>query len=142
MYPSIFTTDPFGDLLGLRTLLADAPDAGAPRSWTPAVDWEDRGDHYVVRADLPGIKPADVGIELDHDVLRIKGERRAEPAPEGGDARRRRIERAHGVFERSLRLPEDADPDAVEARGEHGVLHVRIGKQAAVAPRRIEVRHD
>ena len=140
MYPSIFATDPFGDFLGLRALLADGP-AAAPRGWTPAVDWEDRGDHYVVRADLPGVKPADVGIELDQDVLRIKGERHAEAAPES-ETRGRRLERAHGTFERSLRLPEDADPDAVEARGEHGVLHVRIGKQAAVAPRRIEVRHD
>ena len=77
---------------------------------------------------------------VDED-LRIKGERRAERAPADGDrARYRRLERAHGVFERSLRLPEDADPDAVEARGEHGVLHVRIGKQAAVAPRRIAVQ--
>ena len=83
-----------------------------------------------------------MAIELDHDVLRIKGERRAETAPEdGGDARYRRLERAHGVFQRSLRLPEDADPDAVEARGEHGVLRVRIGKQAAAAPRRIAVQH-
>ena len=142
MYPSIFAADPFGDFLGLRALLADGPAAAAPRGWTPAVDWEDHGDHYVVRADLPGVKPADVGIELDQDVLRIKGERHAEPAPEDGGVRCRRLERAHGAFERSLRLPEDADPDAVEARGEHGVLHVRIGKQAAVAPRRIEVRHD
>lgn len=141
MYPSIYT-DPFGDFLGLRSLLADGFAAAERRSWTPAVDWEDRGDHYIVRADLPGIKPEDVGIELDHDVLRIKGERHAETKPESDDARYRRIERAHGVFERSLRLPEDADPDAVEARGEHGVLHVRIGKQAAVAPRRIEVRRD
>ena len=141
MYPSIYT-DPFGDFLGLRSLLADGLAAGERRSWTPAVDWEDRGDHYMVRADLPGIKPEDVDIELDHDVLRIKGERHADAGPENGDdARCRRIERAHGVFQRSLRLPEDADPDAVEARGEHGVLQVRIGKQAAVAPRRIAVRH-
>ena len=141
MHPIIYT-DPFGDFPGLRSLLADGFAAGERRSWTPAVDWEDRGDHYIVRADLPGIKPEDVAIELDHDVLRIKGERRAETAPEdGGDARYRRLERAHGVFERSLRLPEDADPDAVEARGEHGVLRVRIGKQAAAAPRRIAVQH-
>ncbi len=143
MHPSIYF-EPF-DSLGRWSHLLDglAHDCGSPAQsgWTPAVDFEDRGDHYRVSADLPGIKPEDVEISLDGDVLHIKGERRAEThAGEGDEKLYRRTERAYGAFQRSFQLPADIDPDAIEAHGKDGVLHIRMGKHAETQPRRITVQ--
>lgn len=143
MQPSIYF-DPF-DTLGRWNHLFDGltSDFGGrvQASWVPAVDFEDRGEHYLVTADLPGVKPEDVEISLDGDVLHIKGERLAETdTDENGDKRYRRTERMYGTFRRSFQLPHDVDPDAIEAHGKDGVLHVRIGKHAAPQPRRITVQ--
>ncbi len=143
MHPSIYF-DPF-DTLGRLNHMFDglAHDLGgqAQSGWVPAVDFEDRGEHYLVTADLPGVKPEDVEISLDGDVLHIKGERLAETdTGEDGDKRYRRTERVYGAFRRSFQLPADVDPDAIEAHGKDGVLHVRIGKHAAPQPRRITVQ--
>ena len=143
MHPSIYF-DPFETLGRWGQLLDDTTRGVGSRiqsGWVPAVDFEDRGEHYQVTADLPGIKPEDVEISLDGDVLSIKGERVAEAdTGENGEKRYRRTERVYGAFRRSFQLPADADPDAVEAHGKDGVLHVRIGKHAAPQPRRITVQ--
>ena len=143
MHPSIYF-DPF-DTLGRLNHVFDSLTHGlegrVQSGWVPAVDFEDRGEHYLVTADLPGIKPEDVEISLDGDVLHIKGERLAETdTGENGDKRYRRTERVYGAFRRSFQLPTDVDPDAIEAHGKDGVLHVRIGKHAAPQPRRITVQ--
>ncbi len=139
MHPMIYTT-PF-DVLNRWTNLFEGLEEGRQsQNWVPAVDLEDHADHYLVTADLPGIKPEDVEINLDDDVLSIQGERRME-TDEGDDEKRyRRIERVYGSFKRSFHLPADADPEAIEARGENGVLHIRLGKMAATQPRRITVQ--
>ena len=143
MHPSIYF-DPF-ETLGRWDQLFDGLAHGTgdriQSSWVPAVDFEDRGEHYLVTADLPGVKPEDVEISLDGDVLHIKGERLAETETgEGNEKRYRRTERAYGTFRRSFQLPADADPDAIEAHGKDGVLHIRIGKHTAPQPRRITVQ--
>ncbi len=143
MHPSIYF-DPFETLgrwnqlfNGLTSNAGDQVQSG----WIPAVDFEDRGEHYLVTADLPGIKPEDVEINLDGDVLQIKGERLAETDTGEGEGKRyRRTERVYGAFRRSFQLPADVDPDAIEAHGKDGVLHIRIGKHAATQPRRITVQ--
>ncbi len=143
MHPSIYF-DPFETLgrwnqlfNGLTSNVGDQVQSG----WIPAVDFEDRGEHYLVTADLPGIKPEDVEISLDGDVLQIKGERLAETDTGEGERKRyRRTERVYGAFRRSFQLPADVDPDAIEAHGKDGVLHIRIGKHAATQPRRITVQ--
>lgn len=143
MHPSIYF-DPF-DTWGRWNHLFDGLTYGfgdrVQSGWVPAIDFEDRGEHYLVTADLPGIKPEDVEISLDRDVLCIKGERVAEIDTGEGDKKRyRQTERVYGTFRRSFQLPADVDPDAIEAHGKDGVLHVRIGKQATSQPRRITVQ--
>ena len=143
MHPSIYF-DPFETLgrwnqlfNGLTSNVGDQVQSG----WIPAVDFEDRGEHYLVTADLPGIKPEDVEISLDGDVLQIKGERLAETDTGEGEGKRyRRTERVYGAFRRSFQLPTDVDPDAIEAHGKDGVLYIQIGKHAATQPRRITVQ--
>jgi HSP20 family protein len=118
----------------------DAPSPGgngALRRWMPAMDLVESGDHFVLRADLPGLSEEDVRIELEDQTLIISGERKAEH--EDGKEGYYRLERAFGSFSRTLQLPKGIDPEAVTARFDRGVLEVRIPKPEERKPRRIEI---
>ena len=107
------------------------------RRWVPAMDLVETDEHFVLKADLPGMTEADISIELENNVLSISGERKAEH-----EARRDgfyRVERSFGHFARSLTLPEGIDPDAVAAEFADGVLEVRIPKPEARKPRRVTI---
>ena len=111
--------------------------AAEARSWTPAMDLVEAEDHFLLRADLPGLREEDVNIEVRDNTLRISGERKAEH-----EQRERgwyRLERQFGKFSRALTLPEGINPDAIEAKFDHGVLEVLIPKPEERKPRRIEI---
>jgi HSP20 family protein len=107
------------------------------RRWVPAMDLVEEGDHFVLRADLPGVSENEVNVELEDHVLTISGERKSE------DEERKegyyRLERASGRFSRSLTLPEGIDPEGVEAKFDNGVLTVRIPKPQERKPRRVAI---
>ena len=107
------------------------------RRWIPAMDLVEEGDHYVLRADLPGVSEKDVNVELEDNVLTISGERKSEH--EHREEGYYRIERASGAFSRSLTLPEGIDPDSVQARFDNGVLEVRVPKPEERKPRRVAI---
>jgi HSP20 family protein len=112
--------------------------AAEARSWTPAMDLVEAEDHFLLRADLPGLREEDVNIEVRDSTLRISGERKAEH-----EQRERgwyRLERQFGKFSRALTLPEGINPDAIEAKFDHGVLEVLIPKPEERKPRRIEIK--
>src|SRR3954466_13540358 len=115
----------------------DAPTAGgnggALRRWMPGMDLVETGDHFVLRADLPGLSEEDVAIEVEDRVLTVSGERKAEheTTKEGYH----RVEGAFGSFSRSLTLPEIIDAEAVAASFDRGVLEIRIPKPAQPKPR-------
>lgn len=112
----------------------------ASNAWSPAVDIQEEENRYVLNADLPGVNAEDIDITLEHGVLTIQGERKAEQTSE--DKRGyRRIERFHGRFVRSFALPDTADNEKVDARLKDGVLHVIIDKKERAKPRRIAVKH-
>ncbi|MBB4664504.1 Hsp20/alpha crystallin family protein [Conexibacter arvalis] len=117
----------------------DAPARGerAPRRWIPAMDLVETGDHYVLRADLPGVHEEDLKIELDDRTLTLSGERKSAVETERGGYHR--IERSYGAFSRSLTLPEGVDADAISASFDRGVLEVRVPKPVASQPRRISI---
>ena len=117
----------------------DAPTAAGngPRRWVPAMDLVELDDHFVLRADLPGLGEDDVKIEIADDVLTLSGERRFEH-----ETRKEgffRLERGAGSFSRSLTLPEGVDPEAISASFDKGVLEVRIPKPEERKPRRVEI---
>src|SRR5919197_2403239 len=88
----------------------DAPpggNGGTARRWVPAMDLVETDDHFVLRADLPGLSQDDVNIEVEDRVLTVSGERRAEH--ESKSEGYHRVERAYGAFSRSLTLPEGID---------------------------------
>ena len=119
----------------------DAPSAGnggsTLRRWMPAMDLVETGDHFVLRADLPGLSEDDVKIEFEDGTLTVSGERKAEHESKAEGYYR--VERAFGSFSRSLTLPQGIDPEAVAAHFDRGVLEVRIPKPEARKPRRIEI---
>ena len=105
--------------------------------WVPAMDLVEADDHFLLKADLPGLSEEDVSIEIRDNALTIAGERKSEY-----EKRERgwyRVERATGRFSRSLSLPEGVDPDAVRAEFDRGVLEVWIPKPEARKPRRIQI---
>jgi HSP20 family protein len=93
----------------------------------------DSVDVYLFAA---GLDPKNLNLSLQQNLLSISGERPQEIQENAAYYRR---ERFNGSFQRVLTLPEDVDPDQVEARYDDGVLHVRIGRRQEVKPRRIEV---
>jgi HSP20 family protein len=110
---------------------------GAARRWIPAMDLVETGEHFVLKADLPGMTEADVKIEIEKNVLTISGERRTEL--EDKHEGYYRLERSTGAFSRSLTLPEGIDADAVAAAFDNGVLEVRIPKPVQAQPRRVQI---
>lgn len=105
--------------------------------WAPAVDIREEADRFVLYADLPGVDPQDIDVQMERGLLTIKGERHVEASNDNGSYSR--IERMHGVFHRRFALPESADPERITASGFNGVLQVVIPKRSESQPRRIQV---
>jgi HSP20 family protein len=107
-------------------------------TWSPAVDVHEEAERFVVRADLPGVKPADIEITADKGVLTLRGTRNFEQ--KSAEGKYSRVERVSGKFTRSFTLPENVQADAIKASFKDGVLELTIPKVAKVEPRRIEVQ--
>jgi len=119
----------------------DTPTGGANtgggRRWVPAMDLVETDEHFVLRADLPGLSDGDVRIEVQENVLTLSGERRFENEVKKDGFYR--LERGAGQFSRSLTLPDGVDADAIAATFDKGVLEVRIPKPEQRRPRRVEI---
>ena len=111
--------------------------AARDASWTPAVDIHEEAGRFVVRADLPGVAPADINVTADKGVLTLRGERKFEKRDIEGHYSR--IERVSGKFVRTFSLPENVSTDQITAQFKDGVLELAIPKVAKAEPRRIEV---
>jgi HSP20 family protein len=121
-------------------LLARTPALTQVAQWSPQIEVFEREGDLVVHADLPGVKRDDVEVNVDNDVLTIRGERRQEHREtEGGY---RRTERSYGTFFRQIPLPEGVDPEQVQASYQDGVLEVVVPSPRGEQQRRkrIEVR--
>ncbi len=105
--------------------------------WVPRVDVREEAERFVILADLPGIEPDQIEIQMDKGVLSIKGQRNGEPATE--TSRYSRVERRQGGFQRDFSLPDSADAEGIVASGRNGVLEISIPKKAESTPRRIQV---
>lgn len=104
----------------------------------PAVNVWQGTDSTAVTAELPGVEPGDIDIQVKEDLLTIAGERK--PPQTDGEAAWHRRERSFGRFSRVIRLPHRADPDKVEARFEDGVLQIELHRPEEDKPRRIEIK--
>lgn len=105
--------------------------------WAPAVDIVEEKDHFVLRADVPGVAPSDIDVSMEDGVLTIAGERHTEKHEDAEGIKR--FERVSGKFYRRFTLPETADAEGIGARSANGILEVSIPKKPEVQPRRITV---
>lgn len=115
-------------------LLGEGPGTG---SFTPAMDLVEEKDRFIATVDLPGVDPKNVQIDLQGDMLSIRGERKEKNEQREGAFLRR--EHTHGSFVRTVQLPMRVDASAVKATYEHGVLRVELPKVAEAIGRRITV---
>jgi HSP20 family protein len=106
----------------------------------PPADVIVRDDGVTVHMDVPGLNPDSLEIEIENDVLTVRGERRPPAEIEDGDRTVRRIERRFGKFERSLRVPRGLDPNAIDASISDGVLTLRIPKPETAKPHRVQIK--
>lgn len=112
----------------------------ATAEWAPAVDIKEDEDKFVIQADIPGVKPEEIDINMEDGVITIKGEKETEAKTEKEGYKR--VERTFGSFYRRFSLPDTADPDAISAKSKHGVLEITIPKREAVKPKKINVLSD
>src|SRR4030088_389444 len=126
----------------LRDLTQALQGQGAPAPFVPPADVLVDDEAVTVYLDVPGLRSEDLEIELENDVLTVRGERpypyRREEGDGGGAVQR--IERRFGRFERSLRVPSGLDPEAIEAALTDGVLRLRIPLPETKRARRIEIK--
>ncbi len=121
----------------VRRMFAEPASLDAPGLY-PQVDIRVTGDEVILTAELPGVSREALVIEVEGRQLALRGEKPAPAEHEGALAVHR--ERRYGRFERTFELGFDVDRDQIEADFRDGVLSVRLPKQEAAKPRRIEVR--
>lgn len=119
-----------GDLL--------ANDSFFARDWNPAVDILENNDHFVLKAEIPGMTKDDVKITLENNVLTIRGEKKNET--EKKEENYHRIERSYGSFERSFTIPGTIKVNEIDAQYKDGVLTLTLPKAEEAKPKSIEVK--
>jgi HSP20 family protein len=140
MATSLARWDPFGELSDLRTrfdrLFSDLSDSQG-RAWMPAVDVVRENGNLVMRADIPGIKPEEVTIEVENDILTISGSHEETDEEKGKDYIRR--ERRFGSFSRSMAMPAGVDPKEIKAITTNGVVEVTIPLPKKAAKEKVTI---
>jgi HSP20 family protein len=109
----------------------------APMSLAPKTDVYEEADRIVLEMEAPGLKEEDLNLTLEGNALTISGERKKND--ERKEGRYQRVERSYGSFSRTFTLPSTVDPNSIEAKYEHGVLHVSMSKRADARPRQIKL---
>lgn len=144
---NMITYDPFRELRALQDEVnrvfsgsyGRSGESGMMRgAWNPSVDIFENKDQIVLEAELPGLKPEDVNISIENNVLTIHGERKFEKKDEKDNFHR--VERSYGSFTRSFTLPPTVSSENVEAAFDSGILRLSLAKREEAKPRRIEIK--
>ncbi|HAF55545.1 MAG TPA: heat-shock protein Hsp20 [Thauera sp.] len=139
---SLFPRDVFAELDRLQREMQQAFDTGPSiRGLTrgyPALNVGGTPTSVEVFAFAPGLDPATLDVQLEKGTLTIAGERKAPEVPEKATVHIG--ERFAGRFRRVVSLPDDVDPNAIQARYRDGVLHVSVRRKEEAQPRRIAIQ--
>ncbi len=108
-------------------------------TWMPSMELYEKENMYVVRLEMPGVKPEDVEISISGDTLTIKGERK--PPENISEDEYQLCELCYGNFSRSISLPEPVNSDKVEANFENGILDIRLPKAEEVKTKQIKIQN-
>lgn len=145
MYRSLFPRDMFAELDRLQRDMQQAFDLsptirGFARNGFPALNVGGTAKTIEIYAFAPGVDPGTLEVNLERGLLTVAGERKS-PLPEAENGAAVHInERFEGRFRRVLTLPDDADPEAVDAKLRDGVLHISVQRRASAQPRRIAIQ--
>ena len=141
MWPTV-VFDPFKELQDIERRIGAVLNVNQParevKNFTPAVNEKVDDKGYHLEIDLPGIKKENIDISVNDGVLTISGERKLEKKQEKENYVR--IESFFGRFERSFKLPADANLDNIEAKYEDGVLKIFIPKKQKPEGKKIEIK--
>ena len=139
--------DPFRDLSMIQDrmnrLFEDAgrgwrtDEPTATTTWSPAVDIFETEGEIVVKAELPGMERKDITLNLEKNVLTLKGERRFEK--ETKEDNYHRIERSYGTFSRAFSIPATVDEEQIRADYKDGVLKIVLPKKEQSKPKQIRI---
>ncbi len=144
MYRSLFPRDVFAEMDRLQREMQQAFDLsptirGVARNGFPAINVGGTPQAIEVYVFAPGVDPATLEVQLERGLLTIAGERKSPLADADAKATAHINERFDGRFRRVVTLPDDADPDAVQAQLRDGVLHITVQRRASAQPRRITI---
>jgi HSP20 family protein len=103
------------------------------RGWYPPVDFYENDDAFILEADLPGVEPRDLQVEIVDAELILRGRRVVRLS--SSDGRFHTMERLTGEFVRRLELPQSVSQEAIEAAFRDGVLRIIIGKLSSRVPK-------
>ncbi len=142
---SLIRWDPFDELASLRESMEKLFEefttprlrAATPSVWPPAVDVYETATDVVVRAELPGIDPKDVEIQVTEDTLTIKGQHKTEQEEKGRNYYMRELR--SGSFVRTLTLPGNVQSDQAKAAYKNGILEICVPKSERVRPKTVKV---
>jgi len=110
------------------------------RVWSPLVDVYEDADVIVIKTDLPGVGQDEIDIEMNNDMLTIRGERKFDD-----EARRDkyvRVERQYGAFQRTFTIGIPVEPDKIKAVFKNGILELTLPKAEITKPRKVQVAAD
>ncbi len=141
--------DPFSEMMSLRQAMDRLFEESWVRPWgtmrgvdtgvgTLPLDLHETADDLVVTASLPGVKPEDIDVTVQGDILRIQGKMKQDQEIKEDQYHRR--ERRFGRFYREIALPVSVKADAVQARLENGVLTLHLPKAEEAKARRIPIK--
>jgi HSP20 family protein len=145
MYRSLFPRDVFAEVDRLQREMQQAFDLspsirGMARQGFPALNVGGTPQTFEIYAFAPGVDPSSLEVNLERGLLTLTGERQS-TLPQAEAKETVHInERFAGRFSRAITLPDDADPDAVQARMRDGVLHITVQRRASAQPRRIAIQ--
>jgi HSP20 family protein len=145
MYRSLFPRDLFAEMDRLQREVQQAFELspsirGLGRGGFPAMNVGSTPGSVEVYAFAPGLDPASLDVQIEKGVLTLAGERKSDLPGRDEKATVHIDERFAGRFRRVVTLPDDIDPNAVEARYRDGVLHVSLKRREAARPRRIDIQ--
>ena len=136
--------EPFRSTSGLESQvsrifneLLDRPQESNLTSWAPAVDIFENEHELIVKADLPDVKPEELDIRVENNILTIRGERKFEKKVD--EKNYLRVERSYGAFARSFALANTVNSEAIKADYKDGVLTLTIPKREEAKPKQIRV---
>ncbi len=108
------------------------------RGWLPPVDIAESEDEFTVRAEIPGIDPKDLQVNISGNQLVLAGEKKESSESKAKDFYQ--TESRYGAFRRSIALPDSVDQEKVEAEYVNGVLTIRLKKLQSAPPKKVEIK--